>query len=181
MAVGTPAVPLKVTVCVLGLALSVRVSVPASEVTAVEEVNVTLMVQVAPAFILVPQLFVSAKLAFGDGTILVKVRAAVPESVTVTVWGGLVVPTATAKVRVLADSVTAGVGVGGGLLLPPPPPQLAKTAMLKLSKTTRTHVAVVSEHCRPVLMALTPIPDSWSWSPSLHYRRGDIRGKQAGH
>ena len=56
-AAGAVAVPLKVTVCVAGLALSVRVSVPVT-VPALAAVNVTLMVQVPPALMLVPQVLV---------------------------------------------------------------------------------------------------------------------------
>jgi hypothetical protein len=58
-AVGTAAVPLKVTVCVAGLALSVMTTVPGSADTAVAEVKVTLMLQLPPALTLLPQVFVS--------------------------------------------------------------------------------------------------------------------------
>jgi hypothetical protein len=51
------AVPLKLTVCGLLLALSVMVSVPVT-VPAVAEVNVTLIVQLAPAAMPVPQVLV---------------------------------------------------------------------------------------------------------------------------
>ena len=57
-AVGTAAVPLKVTVCVAGLALSVIVTVPARADTAVAEVKVTLMAQLPPALTVLPQVLV---------------------------------------------------------------------------------------------------------------------------
>jgi hypothetical protein len=54
---GAVAVPLKLTVCGLLVALSVMVSVPLTE-PAVAEVNVTLIVQLAPAPMPVPQVLV---------------------------------------------------------------------------------------------------------------------------
>jgi hypothetical protein len=61
---------------------------------------------------------------------LVKVKDAVPVLVTVTGCAALVVPTDwLGKVRVVAESETAG-ALGGGVVVeppPPPPPQPAKT------------------------------------------------------
>ena len=81
-AVGVAAVPLKFIVCVP--ALSVMVSVPVT-VPALEEVKVTLSVQAAPTSMPVPQVLVWEKLAVGEGEKLVKLTAAVPVSVSVTI------------------------------------------------------------------------------------------------
>jgi hypothetical protein len=91
VSVGTAPVPDKVTVCGLPLALSVMVRVPLA-VPAAVGVNVTLIVQFAPAPMLVPHVFVWEKPLLA--TMLVKVSEAVPESVTVTVCAALVAPTA---------------------------------------------------------------------------------------
>ena len=77
-------VPLKVTVCGLPLALSVMVRVPVT-VPAAVGVNVTLIVQVPPAAMPVPQVGALATKLLGEAEMLVKVSAAVPELVTVTV------------------------------------------------------------------------------------------------
>jgi hypothetical protein len=84
--VGTAPVPVKVTVCVVGLALSVMVRTPLT-VLAPVGVNVTLIVQLPPAAMPVPQLAGDAEklLAPVVTRMLVKVRVAVPELVTVTV------------------------------------------------------------------------------------------------
>jgi hypothetical protein len=81
---GAVAVPVKLTVCGLLLALSVMVSVPAT-VPALAEVNVTLIVQLAPAARLEPQVLVWVKLALGETVMLEMVREAFPELVSVTV------------------------------------------------------------------------------------------------
>jgi hypothetical protein len=74
------AVPVKVTVCGLPLALSVMVRVPLTVPGAVG-VNVTLIAQEAPAAMPVPQVLVWEKPLLV--VILEKVREAVPASVTV--------------------------------------------------------------------------------------------------
>ena len=83
MTVGAMAVPLKLTVWGLPLALSVMLRVPANADTAVADVKVTLIVQFAPAMRLVPQLLLWAKSLF-EVVNPVKVSVAVPELVTIT-------------------------------------------------------------------------------------------------
>jgi hypothetical protein len=82
--------PIRLTVCGLLLALSLTVIVPVS-VPVVVGLNVTLIVQLAPAAKLEPQLFVSAKLALV--AMLLIVRLVVPVLVSVTGCAVLVVPT----------------------------------------------------------------------------------------
>lgn len=81
--------PLSVIVCVVGLALSVMVIVPARAPSAVG-VKVIERTQLAPAATDVPQLWVTAKSPLAP--MLVMVKGAVPELVRVTVWATLVVP-----------------------------------------------------------------------------------------
>jgi hypothetical protein len=70
-------------------------------------VNVTLIVQPAPAATVVPQLFVCAKSPVV--VMLVIVNVAVPVFVSITFCAGLVVPTnCVAKVRLVGFKVTAG-------------------------------------------------------------------------
>ena len=93
---GAVAVPLKVTVCGLGLleALSVKFS-EALRLPVADGVKVTLTVQVPLGVTVAPE-HVSALLAksleFVPPSVTVeRVRSAVPALVTVTVWGPLVV------------------------------------------------------------------------------------------
>jgi hypothetical protein len=105
--VGTAAVPLKLTVWGLPLALSAMLKVAASADTAVAEVNVTLTVHVPPAPRLVPQVLVWAKSLF-EVVNSEKVSVAFPELVTVTDCAALVTPTAVVKVRLVAERATPG-------------------------------------------------------------------------
>ena len=133
-----PPVPLKLTVWGLLIALSVMASdAPRDPVAA--GVNVTLIVQLAPAATLLPQVFVWAKSpGFGPPMAMLEMfREALPMFESVTVCGELVVPVfCWLKVRLAGDNDTAGAG-GGGLLppLPPPPPQATQTP------TTRSAIA----------------------------------------
>jgi hypothetical protein len=98
--------PLKAAVCGEPLALSMIVRVPVRLPAAVG-VKVTEIEQPAPAAILAPQVFVSVKSP--DAAIDVMDKAAVPELITVTACAALLVPSACeAKVRLVAESVTAG-------------------------------------------------------------------------
>ena len=81
-------VPLRLTVCGLEVSPSVMVKVPVRLATE-PGVKVTLMIQLAPALRLVPQVLVSAKLLLA--AMLVMVSAVVPMLLRVTVCAGLVV------------------------------------------------------------------------------------------
>jgi len=81
-------VPARLTVCGLPVALSVMVIVPGRLPVAVG-VNVTLMVQLAPAATELPQVLVWAYCALA--AMLVTLSAAVPVLVSVTVCAALVV------------------------------------------------------------------------------------------
>jgi len=94
------------TVCGLPGALSVTASEPLLLPEAVG-VNVTLILQLAPAATLAPQLFIWAKAPVS--VIPVIARGAVPVLVRVTACAALVVPAAwLAKLTVVGKSVTAG-------------------------------------------------------------------------
>ena len=88
-------VPVRLIVCGLPAALSVIAREAVREPVA-EGVKVTLIVQLAPAATLVPQVFVCAKspLLVPVTAMLVMLSAAVPLFVSVTVCAALVVPTA---------------------------------------------------------------------------------------
>src|SRR5579863_842421 len=102
-----PPVPVRAMVCGLPVALSVIVIVPAW-VPVLVGVDVTLMVQLAPAPITVPQLFVWAYCPVI--AIFEIFNCAVPESVSVTVWAALVVPCGwLPKFRVVGDTDADGV------------------------------------------------------------------------
>ena len=106
MATASPP-PVRATVCGEPLALSVIVSTPVREPAAVG-VNVTEIMQLAPAAKLVPQVEVCAKSP--DATIEVTANAAVPGLDRAIVWAALVVPTgADAKVRADGESIIPGV------------------------------------------------------------------------
>ena len=108
------------------MAESVIVIVPFT-VPLVPGVKATEIVQLAPAATLVLQLLLSEKLALAF--MLVIARLAVPVLVSVMVWAGLVVlRVCVAKVRLVGDSVTAG--------LP---------AYAAADKTSRLHVAQTYE------------------------------------
>jgi hypothetical protein len=99
-------VPVRPTTCGLPAALSVIVIVPVCVPVAVG-VKVTLIEQFAPAASDAPQVVVSAYWALG--TMLVMLRDAVPELVSVTDCAALVVFNAwPAKVRLVGDNDTAG-------------------------------------------------------------------------
>ena len=99
-------VPVSDTVCGLPLALSATESEPVRVPVAVG-LKVTLIVQLAPAATLVPQVLVSEKSPVVE--MLVMLRVAVPVLVSVTVSAALLVPsTVTGKVRLVGESVTAG-------------------------------------------------------------------------
>jgi hypothetical protein len=100
-------VPVKLTVCGEFDAVSVSEIVPV-RVPATVGVNVTFTVQFAPAFSVVPQLFVCAKSPVDATEMEV---FAPPELVTVIGWLALVVPTACdANVSVVGAGVTMGDG-----------------------------------------------------------------------
>lgn len=100
--------PVSDTVCGDPLALSVMVSVPARDPPAVG-VNVTEIVQFAPAATLAPQVLVSAKSP--EAAIDVIFNAAAPLLVSVTVSAALVVPVfCAANVRLAGDSVAPETG-----------------------------------------------------------------------
>lgn len=104
--------------CGLPDALSVILRVPVRDPAAVG-VNVTFMVQFAPAVTELPQLSVSLKSPLA--AMLVMLKVALPEFVSVAGWAALVLPTVTVlNVRLEGERLTTGAG-GGGLL--PPPPQ----------------------------------------------------------
>ncbi len=88
--VGAVPVPVRLTVCGLPEALSVMLKVPVRVPDAVG-VNVTLMVQLAPAATEPPQVSVSAKSPLA-AILPVIVRAALPLLDSVTVCAALVVP-----------------------------------------------------------------------------------------
>jgi len=147
------AVPLKVTVCGLSLALSAMDSVPLAAPVAVG-VNTTLMVQALPAPREVPQVLLGAWKTVLPVVIvmLVKVSVAVPELVTVSDWGALATPTPLEKVSG-PDSVTAGlpVVVVGVLLLPPQPANTTNP-----TRTANRPLRVATER---VLRLIVPPPE----------------------
>jgi hypothetical protein len=103
---GCVPVPDRETVCGPAGALLVMEMVPLREPVFVGA-KVTLIVQLLPAFNELPQVFVSPKLALA--AMLVMLRAALPEFVSVTGWLALVVPTTwLLKVRLPGESVTPG-------------------------------------------------------------------------
>lgn len=92
LAVGLTPVPVRLTVWGLPAALSVTLRVPLAVPLAVG-VKLTLIVQLAPAATLVPQVFVWANPDPAVTLTLVMVRVVAPELTRVAVWGALVVPT----------------------------------------------------------------------------------------
>jgi hypothetical protein len=113
---GAEPVPVRLTDCGLPEALSVIVKL-AERLPAAVGVNVTLIVQVAPAATLeVVQVLVWAKSGPLEPVMAtpVMVSAALPLFVTVIPWLVLVVPTSwPVKLRLGPESVTLGAGVGG--------------------------------------------------------------------
>jgi hypothetical protein len=104
--VTTVPVPLKAMDCGLPEALSVIVTAPVAAFGMVG-LKVIVIVQLAPTPTLVPQVFVSVKPT--DAAICVMVSVELPAFVSVTVCGLLCVPTTvTGKVRLVAESCTAG-------------------------------------------------------------------------
>jgi hypothetical protein len=99
-------VPVRETVCGLPLALSVIEMVPSSMPVVLGE-KVTLMVQFDPVPTADPQLLVSAKFALA--AISAMFSEAVPEFVSVTVRGWLIVPaTSSPNVKLVCDKSTLG-------------------------------------------------------------------------
>ena len=102
--------------------MSVMVIVPGRLPVAVG-VNVTLIVQLAPAATEVPQVLVWAYCALA--AMLVTLSAAVPEFVSVTVCAALLVPTAwLANVRLVGERLTPA--------LPPPLPPSLYAVMISI-------------------------------------------------
>jgi hypothetical protein len=125
-------VPLRLTVCGLPLALSVMVRVPVAGLLGGSKavgVKITLIMHELPAAIPVPQVLVWAKTLL-LAAMLVKVKAAVPELETVTVWGALAIPTPLAKVRLLTERLAVGVAVVVVVVLDP--------QQVKKARPTRT-------------------------------------------
>ena len=86
--------------------MSVMVTEP-KRLPAAVGVKVTLMMQLAPAATLAPQVLVWAKSPLAATFVMFKM--ALPVLVRVTVWGVLVLPTACpVKVRLLGASMTTG-------------------------------------------------------------------------
>ncbi len=135
-------VPVNDTVCVLGVAESVTVSV-AVLVPVALGVNVTLMVQLAPTAKdrgSVPQVFVCAKFdAFEPlSAMLFTVSEAVPELVRVTLRAALVVPvTWLASVTLVGESVAAD-----PLVVVPPVPVRVTVWVVGLALSVMVSVAV---------------------------------------
>ena len=103
---GATPVPDRVTICGLPLALSVTVIVPGWLPVAVG-VNVTLMVQFAPAATDVPQVLLCAYCVLA--AMLVMLSAVLPMLLSVTVCGPLVVPDAwLPKLTLFEDRLTTG-------------------------------------------------------------------------
>ena len=134
------AVPLRLTLCGLPVALSEMLTDALREPVAVGA-NVTLIEQVPPAATVAPAQ-VSAvfekSLAFVPPIVTVEmVRLALPLLVRVTLCAVLVEPTLSEPKESpeVGEMLTAGVRVGGGVPPPPPPPQAAHTP------TTRRVVA----------------------------------------
>ena len=131
---GPVPVPVRLTVWVPGLALSVKVKVPVLVPTAVG-LKVTWTVQLAPAATLEPQVLVWEKSPLA--VMLLMLSAPKPVSLSVTLWGLLLVPSVCdAKVKEVGDRVTAGGEV-------PVPVRLADWMVgLALSVTVRVPVRV---------------------------------------
>jgi hypothetical protein len=108
--------PVRETVCGEPVALSVMLRVPVRLPVEVG-VKVTDNVHDPPVARLVPQLWLTAKSP--EAAIEVKLRAAVPEFVSVTAWAALVLPTVSAaNVRLVGESVTAGAVTTGAAPVP---------------------------------------------------------------
>jgi hypothetical protein len=99
--------PLRATVCVAGLALSVKVKLPVRVPIAIG-VKVTLTVQLAPAATVLPQVFaLIAKSPLMP--VLLMLSVAVPVFVSFTTFAGLVVPnTLVPNVSFATERVTTG-------------------------------------------------------------------------
>jgi len=122
---GATPVPVKLTVCGLPLALSVMVSDALRDPAAVG-VNVALIVQLAPAPTLLPQLFVCAKSpGFAPPIAMLEMLSeALPMLESVTICAALVeLALCWPNVRLAGCRLTTGADGGGELPPPPPPPQ----------------------------------------------------------
>ena len=125
---GTP-LPLRSTVCGLPAALSVMLT-DAVRVPVVVGENVTLIWQLAPAEIELPQLLVWAKspLLPPVSEIPVTLNAALPELVSVNAFAALVLLIFwELNARFDTDRLTPGAGGGEGAAPPPPPPHATQT------------------------------------------------------
>lgn len=102
---GALPVPVRLTVCGLFRALSVKVSVPVAAPTAVGE-KVTPATQLAPAAMLAPQVLLAiAKPALAPTFVMP--NATLARFVSVTVFAALVLPTASVpKLKLLEETVT---------------------------------------------------------------------------
>ena len=106
-------VPVSITVCVLGVALSTKLS-EAFSAAAVDGLNVSVTVQLPPATTALPTVHVVAMMAksapFVPETLgaLVKLRGAVPVFISVTIIEGLVTPWVTDPNPRLAGTLTDG-------------------------------------------------------------------------
>jgi len=157
---GWTAVPARLTVCGLPLALSVTPS-DALRVPAAVGANVTLIVQPPPAVTLLPQVFVWAKspgfvppMAMPD-----MLKEALPVFESVIVCGELVVPVLCwLKVRLAGDSDTAGAGGGGLPPLPPPPPQATQIPTASNAAVNSKLAARRRARARLISMASPAIP-----------------------
>jgi hypothetical protein len=105
--------------------------------------KVTLMVQLAPAATLDPQLFVSAKsleLA-PESAMLLRLKSAFPELVKVTTWAAVAVPTAwLAKARLVGERLVVGELAAPLKFAPPPPPQ----DVANIAIATQTEMTIIA-------------------------------------
>jgi hypothetical protein len=123
---GATPVPIRLTLWGLPLALSAMAS-EALRAPVADGVNVTLIVQFAPAPTVLTQLFVWAKSPglVPPSVTLDMLRGALPEFERVTACAALVVPTPCGlNMRLAVETATRGAGGG---LPPPPPPQATQT------------------------------------------------------
>jgi hypothetical protein len=139
-------VPERLTVWGLPLALSAILSVPVAGLLGGSRavgVKITLIVQVEPAAMPVPQVLVWAKTALLM-EMPEKVKVAVPVLETVTDCGALATPTPVEKVRLETERLTPGVPVLVFVLLEPPPQQV-KSAKPRRTAKKRLKFAAESD------------------------------------
>ena len=180
-------VPDKLTVCVLlavPLLLSVTVSVPARAPVAVD-VNVTVIVQLAPAATELPQAFVWAKSpALVPMTVMPAIlNAALPVLVSVTVWVALVVLIVWFPKARLPGAMLA-TGAGGVMAAPvlPPPPQATCHAAARITDRAKTRALVLGSFLLSALAAYgfmmeQPLVGSSAESVDKKKRKSLVRAK----